>query len=301
MSTAARIRKTMISYIAASVCAACLAAPACATEGGGGAYPNGAEDFMAGAVPPPGTYLINYLTSYSADRFTNNDGVGVVPNFKLDVTANVLRFIHVTSATILGASWAMHTLIPILNVDVTTPGGQQDRLGFGDVVVSPMILAWHSKNLHAVAAVDFYLPVGPYDKGRMANLGRNYWTIEPAVGVTYLGDSGLDVSAKLMYDINTINTATDYTSGNEFHMDYAVGQKIKQFTLGGAGYYYQQVSDDKINGRTIANNKGSAVAIGPAIKYDYQKAGFTLKYLFEAETNNRPDGGSLWFKFNYAF
>jgi len=26
---------------------------ALATEGGGGAYPNGAEDFMAGALPPP--------------------------------------------------------------------------------------------------------------------------------------------------------------------------------------------------------------------------------------------------------
>ena len=35
--------------------------PAHATESGGGAYPNGAEDFMSGAVPPPGTYVINYF------------------------------------------------------------------------------------------------------------------------------------------------------------------------------------------------------------------------------------------------
>ena len=33
-----------------------------ATEFGGGAYPNGAECFMAGAVPPPGTYFLNYVT-----------------------------------------------------------------------------------------------------------------------------------------------------------------------------------------------------------------------------------------------
>lgn len=36
-----------------------LVGTALATEGGGGAYPNGAEDFMAGALPPPGTYFKN--------------------------------------------------------------------------------------------------------------------------------------------------------------------------------------------------------------------------------------------------
>ncbi len=40
------------------------AGPALATEGGGGAYPNGVEDFMSGALPPPGTYFLNYLTYY---------------------------------------------------------------------------------------------------------------------------------------------------------------------------------------------------------------------------------------------
>ena len=32
-----------------------------ATELGGGAYPNGAEDFMSGAIPPPGFYFIDYF------------------------------------------------------------------------------------------------------------------------------------------------------------------------------------------------------------------------------------------------
>ena len=40
-----------------------------ATEGGGGAYPNGAEDFMSGAIPPPGFYFINYFLYYHADEF----------------------------------------------------------------------------------------------------------------------------------------------------------------------------------------------------------------------------------------
>ena len=46
-----------------------LAGVAHATEGGGGAYHNGAEDFMTGALPPPGNYFINYFNYYSADKF----------------------------------------------------------------------------------------------------------------------------------------------------------------------------------------------------------------------------------------
>ena len=45
-----------------------------ATENGGGAYPNGAEDFMSGAVPPPGFYYINYTVGYFSDVFADSKG-----------------------------------------------------------------------------------------------------------------------------------------------------------------------------------------------------------------------------------
>ena len=47
---------------------------ALATEGGGGAYANGAEDFMSGALPPPGNYFINYLTYYTTSKFKGSNG-----------------------------------------------------------------------------------------------------------------------------------------------------------------------------------------------------------------------------------
>ena len=34
---------------------AALCGPAAATETGGGIYPNGVENFLAGAMPPPGS------------------------------------------------------------------------------------------------------------------------------------------------------------------------------------------------------------------------------------------------------
>ncbi|GAM07957.1 hypothetical protein OR1_00226 [Geobacter sp. OR-1] len=283
-----------------------LVTGAMATEGGGGAYPNGAEDFMAGAVPPPGTYFLDYFNWYSADRLNNNDGKSSNPDFKLNVTANVFRFLHVTDKTVLGANWGMQMFVPILNVDatVTTPGGKisQSKFGLGDIIIDPVILSWHfSKNLHAVFGLDIFLPTGDYDKTRIVNPGRNYYTFEPIIGATYVCDKGYELSGKFMYDMNTKNSATNYESGNEFHVDYTFAKHIGPWSLGAGGYYYQQVTDDELNGNKIDNSRGYALAIGPQAKYDYKNMSLDLKYQFEVETANRPQGNSLWAKFVYIF
>jgi hypothetical protein len=276
-----------------------------ATEGGGGAYPNGAEDFMVGALPPPGNYFINYFNYYAADKFKSNSGA-TINGFDLKVAADVSRFIHVTDKQFLGASWAMHAFIPLVYMDVKldppmAPFKMEDSRGsLGDIIVDPFILGWHGANWHAVTGVDIYLPTGNYDKHRLANVGRNYWTFEPIIAATFLPGAGFDISAKLMYDINTENNDTDYKSGQEFHADFAVGKKMGDFTAGLAGYYYQQVTEDKADADNELD-KGRVIGLGPVLKYDYKNMSFTLKYMAETEAKNRPSGDNFWFKFLYAF
>ncbi|TAN38294.1 MAG: hypothetical protein EPN25_14100 [Nitrospirae bacterium] len=273
-----------------------------ATEGGGGAYPNGAEDFMAGAVPPPGFYLLDYLMHYRANKLRDNSGNNIFPDFDLKVTANVYRFIYITKHQVLGGFWGMHAFVPLVNVDVTVPPvGSQSKSGVGDIIVDPFILSWHSKNWHAVTALDIYIPTGSYNRNNLANVGRNYWTFEPIAGITYVSDSGFDVSAKIMYDINTKNDDTNYTSGNEFHVDYTLAQKFGNLSVGLGGYYYKQITDDEQNGTKVSGNKGQVLAFGPQLKYDYQNMSFLLKYQTETQVRNRPDGETYWFKFVYAF
>lgn len=196
-----------------------LAGSAFATEGGGGAYPNGAEDFMMGALPPPGTYFKNYVTYYASSKLNDNNGNDLVVNFDLKVMADVLRLIHVTNHKVLGANWAVHTLIPLVHQDVKLGSNKDNRSGLGDIIVDPIILGWHSKNFHVTAGIDIYIPTGSYNKEHLANIGRNYWTFEPVLGVTYLGDNGFELSTKFMYDINLENEETQYKSGQEFHAD----------------------------------------------------------------------------------
>jgi len=275
-----------------------------ATEGGGGAYPNGAEDFMVGALPPPGTYLLNYMLYYTADKFKSD----AFRSFDLDVFANTFRLIHVTKHQVLGASWGVQAFVPIVYQDVSVgisggPDLGDNRWGIGDIIIDPILLGWHSKNFHAVAGLDIYLPVGTYDQDRLVNAGRNYWTFEPAVAFTYLSDGGFEVSAKFMYDFNTKNTDTEYLSGQEFHFDYTVGYHIKGWSLGVGGYYYYQTTNDELDGQKVGSDgfKGREWAIGPQVKYDYKNMMFTLKWQAELDAKNKPEGDRFWFKFLYAF
>jgi hypothetical protein len=277
---------------------AALPLAASATEGGGGHYPNGAEGFYAGAVPPPGNYFINYLVNYHADRLNDGNGDNMIPGFKLDVWAETLRFLQITKHELWGGNWGWHVFVPILHVDVDIPNVPESKKGMlGDLIVSPFVVAWHhSKNLHSVAAVDVYMPTGAYDKNRLANPGRNYWTVEPVYAATYITDDGWEASGKFMYDFNGRNNDTDYRSGQEFHVDYTFAKHFGSWAVGVGGYYYHQTTDDSGGGAPPDGFKGKAFAVGPQVMFDVGKVKAILKYQWETDTENRPQGNNFWFK-----
>ena len=118
----------------ATAVACMVATGALATENGLGAYPNGAEGFMAGAVPPPGQYLVNYFMFYGADDLMDANGNELPLDFEATAYAEVLRFINVTPHKILGGFWAQHIFVPVTYLDLTTPAGSDDTVGLGDHV-----------------------------------------------------------------------------------------------------------------------------------------------------------------------
>ena len=274
-----------------------------ATENGGNGYPNGAEGYMAGALPPPGMYSINYVLYYTADNMMDGSGNKLPIDFDLDVFAYGMRFINVTDKKLFGANWAQHIFVPVMSVDVTTPGGSDDTIGLGDIIVDPLIFGWHTPHFHWVAGLEVYVPVGKYDENDIANVGRNYWTLEPAAAATYLSDGGYELSIKAMYDINMENNATDYDSGDEFHFDYALAKHMSNWTLGISGFYYSQITGDDGTIMTpggpvdAGDNKGFQIGLGPMLAYQYKGMAFVLKYLDDIETENKPDGGRFWLKF----
>jgi hypothetical protein len=274
--------------------------PAMATEGGGSVYPVGVENFVCCALPPPGTYGIVYAEHYSADKVRGNAGEVVTPpTFKVRATAIANRIVWVSPQQVAGASWGLHAILPVVDLDVNVaPGMSQHKFGQGDLVLGTALGWHHSPNLHTLAALDVYAPTGRYERGDLANIGRNYWAVQPVAGVSYIDPAGFNGDAKVMWTFNGRNKDTDYRSGQELIVDYALGWGFGNgWTAGVGGYVYQQIDDDKQNGADVPNNKGRALAVGPSIKYDSGKGWFvTAKYQAESSVRNRAQGQAFWLK-----
>lgn len=283
--------------------AACLvlgtAAPAFATEGGGSIYALGVNGLGCCALPPPGHYMMVDVQHYRAGEVKDDSGTTIpIPGFKVHASAIAPRFVWVTSKTVLGGSLALHTIVPVVDLDVTVPGGSQHKTGVGDIVFGPSVGWHHSPQLHSVAAIDFFAPTGGYDRNDIANIGRSHWAMHLVGGVSYIQPAGLNADAKVMYGINARNKDTDYRDGDEFIVDYAVGWGFGNgWTLGVGGYFYDQLTNDRQAGATVANNKGRSYAIGPTLRYDSGKGWFlTAKAYSESGVRNRAAGDSIWLR-----
>ncbi|WP_424192411.1 SphA family protein [Ampullimonas aquatilis] len=295
--------KYKMSVIAAVIMA--LTNIANATEGGGSIYPVGAENFTCCALPPPGVYGMVWGQSYSANKVKGNDGQVVTPsNFKVTANAIVPRVVWITPTKIGDASLGFHAILPLVDLDVkNAPPGSQHKSGIGDMTLGA-VLGWHhSANLHSVVALDVFAPTGSYSKSDIANIGRNYWAIQPVAGFSYIDQNGLNGDIKAMWTYNLRNRDTDYKSGQELIIDYSVGWGLGNgWTLGVGGYVYQQLTKDSQNGSSVENNNGKALAIGPSVRYDSGKGWFvTGKYQTETSVRNRAEGSAFWVKAVFPF
>lgn len=289
----------------ALLASAAMMAGAVQAKEGGDQYPNGAENWFAGALPPPGNYLLNYFGHVSGTLRDGHGGKVIAPNGKgvsLNATFEAPRFVKVTDTTLFGANygWAVF-LPPAMDLSINAAGARDGRIGFGDANITPIVLAWHSPEWHYALGLDVYLPTGAYDKNNAPgnNLGANYYSFEPVFALTYLGKNGWEVSGKFMYNMKTRNKDTDYQSGDEFHMDYLVGKHMGPWSVGVSGYYLRQTGDDEQGGVKVGTdgNRGRVFAIGPSVKYETAAhAHLIFQWQKEFSAENRFQGDMLWFK-----
>jgi len=281
--------------------------PAGQAKEGGDQYPNGAENWFAGATPPPGFYYINYFGYYTGQLKNASGGNvalnGATPN--VDATFDAFRFVEMTHFKILGANYGAHAIVPVVYQSMNL-NGRNRTTGVGDITIDPFILGWHREQWHAVAAFDINLPTGTYNQDDpRVSVGAHYYSFEPLVAFSYMPKSGWEVSTKLMYNLKTTNQATNYHSGQEFHADYLVGRHFGSWMLGATGYALKQVTDDTAGGQTIpaaagmwdTGRKGQVFAAGPSLGYANKRhMTFMAQWQHETLVRNRFGGDKVWFK-----
>jgi hypothetical protein len=301
-----------------------------AEEGGSGHYAPGAAASFIDALPGrPGLAIANYFNSYDGSASASNRlSSGGLLTAGLDATAysDTIVALYQTPLKLLGGHYAVGVAIPYVwvrakgEVQYTDPQGgtftgtmRDSASGIGDILFYPFMLGWTGLNgdLKSDFRFGIYAPTGDYDEGKLANVGKNYWTFEPAVYFSYISSKiGLELSAFTGLDFNTENHKTDYQTGTQFHIDFTVAQHLPLLGgvigVGANGFYYQQVTGDSSPFDAILGDfKGRTVGIGPVLSYITKVCGKDLaaevKWLPELDVKHRLDGDFIWFKLGMAF
>jgi hypothetical protein len=305
--------------------------PVFASEGGTSSFTPGSQGDFGMNYFPPGLYFkenIIYtegtLKNYPAAVQATEAGP-VSINAKLDakIWFDLFQISYSSNTNILGGRYVANINIPLgfdanLRTKASIPAAPELGIvnktndttsGLGDIQVIPFGLIWDKNDLHFLAAQNFVLTTGRYDVNETNNLGRNYFSYDELVGITWLDETnGHELSFMAGYMINTKNQATDYKTGDEFHVDYTLAQYLsRQFGLGIVGYYYKQMTDDdspvldEINAVNSAiglptpdGYKSKGAAIGPALMYTPNIGGkdvsIIVKWLYEFSMTDRLEG-----------
>ncbi len=296
--------------------------PGYAEEGGSGHYVPGATASFIDTLPGrPAFVYFNAFTHYKgsagAGRLLQFGGM-IASNIDATVFADTSVFLYETPLKILGGHYAAALAIPYVWMEVKgevqggpfSRGRRDTANGIGDVQIIPFMLGWKHGDLKSDVRFSVYAPTGEFEKDQLANVGKNYWTFEPKVSLSYLSSKiGLEVTAFAGLDFNTMNHATDYQSGDQFHIDVTIAEHLPLFGgfigVGANGFYYKQFTGDSGSGARLGNFEGMTAGIGPVVSYATKICKTDLvaevKWLPEVDTKNRLNGDYVWFKLALVF
>jgi hypothetical protein len=289
--------------------------PARATEYGLGDYLLGYSLPMAGYTPPPGLYFSDTFYLYQGSASANvtfpigkNAAAGVTYNFLFDID----QIAWVTDVKVLGGSLGFAALVPFggertsASLAFTGPLGNFRQIdatdsedALGDSAFAAF-LGWDEGEHHWNATLTGFAPTGYYSSTALAFTGLHRPAVDLKAGYTYLSlQTGIEASAALGVTLNMINTATNYQSGDELHIEAALNEHLPfGLAAGVGGYYYQQVTADGGSGDKIGAFRGRVAAIGPLLSYTIkagaQEVTLSGRWFHEFDVTHRVQGNSIF-------
>jgi hypothetical protein len=275
----------------------------CATEGAGGLYLLGSQALGAGLAPSPGWYVSTAMAQYSGAVGSASVGGVTLVSLKKRVDSMGVNLMYAPTTSVLGGQAAVSVTVPyaylrlsgevIAKRDIT---GSVSNSSLGDTAINGR-LGWKiNDSLSHAVSLTVWAPTGDYSKGFNASIGHNRWAGDMLWAMTYIAPrSHLEFSAALGYGINGPNDVTHYRSGNEAHLEMALGTRLSpRWAVGVAGYVYHQVTDDTGPGADLGSLKGRVLGAGPAVNYGMRFGSHALavglRYYKEFDANDHFHG-----------
>lgn len=289
---------------------------ALSAEAGFSVYGLGGSSFNAGITPPAGTYvtgLAGYYTGVINGTVTIG-GVDIDAGAEVGFFQTGINVLYVPETKVLGGNLGLSITVPIGHIDLTAmlaaggPGITQNVNGWGQGDITPRAqVGWAGDNFFNTLYVQGTLPTGKYEPGFFPSIGLNrpavdagwaFTMIEPDSKVQFNGIAGLTY--------NFENPDTDYTSGAEFHFEWALAKDFGNgLIVGLVGYDYRQITGDSGPGSTLGDFKGSVDAVGLGLSYSTKiedvPVSVSLRHYREFNTVHRWEGDSTLATVSFVF
>lgn len=230
----------------------------------------GGTSYMDGfGKADPGFAYIGLLQYRNNNKFYDNDGndnpAFAKPHLRSVVMLNQLAY--TSDVRVFGGLLGATALLPVVRLAASAdpasfiPLNAPDGTKQGDATLglflqmNPVI-----ENGRPVFSqrfeIDVIAPTGQYDTRYTANVGANSWSFNPYWAMTFLPTPALEFSTRLHYLYNYRNTdpglgpaIRDVQAGQAVWANFAASyQVLPNLNVGVNGYWFRQVTDDKLNG-----------------------------------------------------
>lgn len=220
----------------------------------------------------------------------------------------------------LGGHPGWEVIVPLLGMDLqlgSLPRQQRTRISNPSLAVN---LQWLDKRLlgrrfDSRLALGMSLPLGDYQADAALNLGTDYFSFTPYYAFTWRASEDWEISGRLMYLWNgrsddpesRVSAAFgapvhEVQVGQAWHVNLSASYALSpQWRLGIAGYWFDQLDADRINGVAQADSRERIAGIGPGLQWKHRQHRFVGNIYRESKARNRSAGQQVVLRYLYVY
>jgi hypothetical protein len=277
-------------------------------------YQNRANtNVLDGVCPKPGFLFQIFFSNFKSVRLKDKHSHTLPGDFRLSVNTNLYNFVYISPKKLLGGLMGGELMIPIINGHLTTdsPNGviRDHDNGLSDIFLGGFIqwkkTEWKFPCYHRFLAGTFF-PTGDYNNKKLFNVGYDLYTFHFNHALTIFLTPRLTASWRIMYNFHTENpdygsAKYDLRPGQLFNINFASCYEIKKgIRLGLIGSYWQQTTNDQLNGHDLKVGKERVLGLGPGIILNRKNIFLIIHGLFDSQVKSRSEGTTfqgrlMWF------
>jgi hypothetical protein len=255
----------------------------------------------------PGLYLQEYAQIFQTRGFYDQSGKRSPSDLKINSFLLMNQLLYVSKVKVLEGNLGFTVLVPVVQINVSSPGGTVPTTNPG-VVGDPIAGAaveWSNKKLFGKTffhrlEFDVSVPIGNYGNRYIINPSAHLWNYEAYYAFTIVLNKTISVSTRTQLNYNEHIIGTEDKPGAFYNGNYSVEFSVAPaLKVEAVSYYLTQFNQDKHNGSSqyyqdqfgIYNTKERVLAVGPGIAY-FIPNGVLLeaKVFFETDVQNRFAG-----------